>query len=148
MATYESLGEQLERLLPKSLDDVLRANRDKMRLAFATHEEIQELADEVSSTGVRHAIKDWQFIVMHLTDKDPTFKSVRLFGSVTATNEAWSTSHVVAIDMKNGLVKTSNSTYRLDGPQAAESELDLLHVCASLHYWNLGAMFDVPYIFY
>lgn len=144
----ESIEEQLKKLVPKSLDDVVRKNRDQLRLAFATQEELEALAADIPATNIRHTITRWQFIVMHLaTSRGPAI-SVRLFGWAEEVRESWSTSHVTGVDLANGLVRTPNSVYRISGPRAMDDELNLLHVCASLHFWGLGEYFGVPHIFY
>lgn len=146
--SHEPFEESLNQLVPKHLDDVLRKNRDQMRLAFATPEEIQELSADVYETSVRHTLTRWQFVVMHVTHGGSPLKSVRLFGWADDIRESWSTSNVTEIDLSHGLVRTANSTYALAGPRATEEQLDLLHVCASLHQWRLGEHFGVPHIFY
>ncbi len=144
----EPFEESLNKLVPKHLDEVLRKNRDQMRLAFATPEEIQELSADVSGTSVRHTLTRWQFVVMHVTQGGSPLRSVRLFGWADDIGESWSTSNVTGIDMSTGLVRTANSTYAIAGPRAPEAELDLLHVCASLHQWRLGEYFGVFHVFY
>lgn len=145
---HEPFDKSLNKLIPKRLDEVLRKNREQMRLALATAEEIQELSAEVSETYVRHTLSRWQFVVMHVTNGASPAKSVRLFGWADDIGESWSTSNVTGIDLSHGLVRTANSTYAIAGPRATEAQLDLLHVCASLHQWRLGEYFGVPHIFY
>lgn len=146
--SHKHFEESLNQLIPKHLDDVLRKNRNQMRLALATSEEIQELAADVPETHIRHSLSRWQFVVMHVTNGASPAKSVRLFGWADDIGESWSTSNVTGIDLSRGLVRTANSTYALAGPRATEEQLDLLHVCASLHQWRLGEHFGVPHIFY
>ncbi len=144
----ESIEEQLKKLVPKSLDDVVRKNQDQLRLALATQEELETLAADISATNVRHIITCWQFVAMHATTNRGPVMSVRLFGWAEEVRESWSTSDVTGVDLTNGLVRTANSIYRISGPRAMVDELDLLHVCASLHSWGLGEHFGVPHIFY
>lgn len=144
----ESIEEQLEKLVPKSLDDVVRKNRDQLRLAIASQDELGALAADISATNGRHTIIRWQFVVMHVTTNRGPATSLRLFGWAEEVRESWSTSNVTGIDLTNGLVRTANSVYRISGPRAMDDELDLLHVCASLHSWGLGEYFGVPHIFY
>lgn len=62
---------QIENQSPCSLDDVIRANRDKCRLAFATDDELQKLNGGVfSDTPSRPDVTDWQIIVMHIRQDD------------------------------------------------------------------------------
>lgn len=61
------------------------------------------------------------------------------------------TSTLTGVDLNAGSVTTkSGSVYRLFGP-AGEGEpgmLHLMHVCAVLHKWGIGAGFGVPAFYY
>lgn len=149
--TKESVTQQLEKLIPQSLDDVIRANRDKCRLALATDDEMTTLETGCSGSAmgsVRHTLTHWQVVMIHVSLGDGTrSSSPRLAGRVQETGQSWITSHVIGIDSDRGFVQTTNSTYRVIGSRVAEKELDLLHICASLNYWGLGAYLGVPEFF-
>ena len=144
----DTVEEQLKRLLPKSLDDIVRENRDKLRLALATEEELKNLQAILTETSFRYSLTRWNIVMLHLADGNRTVSSPRLVGQVSETGESWITSHVVSIDTAHGLVQTRNSVYRIIGPRAEEKDLDLLRICGSLHEWGLGQLFGVPPIFY
>lgn len=144
----DTLENKLRELLPKSLDDVIRENREQLRLALATAEEMKGLETRIAEGPVYHALKRWNIVMLHVTDGGKKVSSPRLVGTVHESQQSWITSHVEAIDTEHGLVQTRNSLYRILGPRADEDALDLLRICASLHEWGLGARFGVPHIFY
>lgn len=140
--------EQLRKLLPKSIDDIVREHRDEFRLALATEAELQALGTTLVEGCVTHQLTGWNILMMHVLLKHPPVSSPRLVGTVVDTRESWITSHVLGIDFERGLVQTKNSLYRITGPRAAEEDTDLLRICAALHEWRLGARYGVPHIFY
>lgn len=146
--TAESLNEQINKLMPQNLDDIVRINRDKLRLALATDEERKSLESVISETPVRHTLTHWQILMLHATDNGLQKTSPRLIGRLQESGEPWITSNVTGIDVSKGLVQTANSTYQIDGTPANEEDIDLMHICASLHLWGLGQFFGVPHIFY
>lgn len=146
----DSLTTTLQELIPKSLDDIIRANRDQCRLALATDTELAELAElatEIPEGPVRHTLTAWQIIVVHLGGEQATNVAL-LIGTVTGSGESWLTSRVLGVDLDRGLVRTANSLYRVQGSRGTEADLDLIHVCATLNIWGLGPYFAVPEFFY
>ena len=147
--TQDSIEQALEKLIPKSLDDVIRKNREKFRLALATEDELAKLESNVPDASVRYTLTDWQVIMLHATLEDGAkIASPRLVGSVVETGESWITSHVISIDTDKSLLKTRNSFYRVVGPRVGEEKLDLLNICIALHQWGLGTYLGVPEFFY
>jgi hypothetical protein len=147
--TEDSIEQAVEKLIPKSLDDVIRQNRDKFRLALATEDELAKLESNVPDSTVRYTLTDWQVVMLHATLEDGAkIASPRLVGSVVETGESWITSHVISIDARKSLVKTRNSFYRVVGPRVGEEKLDLLNICIALHQWGLGTYLGVPEFFY
>lgn len=146
--TDETIEQQLKRLLPSGLDDIIREHRDELRLALATEAELKALETTIADAPVRHRLVKWNVLVLHATAANGQASSPRLVGRVADTGESWITSHVVGIDFEQGLVQTKRSLYRIGGPRAEEDDIDLLHICASLHDWGLGARFGVPNFVY
>ena len=147
--TQDSIEQALEKLIPKSLDDVIRKNREKFRLALATEDELAKLESNVPDSPIRYILTDWQVVMLHATLEDGAkIASPRLVGSVVETGESWITSHVISIDTGKSLVKTRNSFYRVVGPRVGEEKLDLLNICIALHQWGLGTYLGVPDFFY
>jgi hypothetical protein len=147
--TTEPIEQALKKLIPKNLDDIIRKNREKFRLALATEDELVNLEANVPDSPVRHTLTNWQVIMLHATLEDGAkIASPRLVGSVAGTGESWFTSHVGGIDRGKGLVQTANSVYRVIGPRVEEEKIDLLNICVALHQWGLGSSFGVPEFFY
>lgn len=144
----ETTEEQLRKLFPKSIDDIVREHRDELRLALATDAELNGLDTTLADAPVIHRITGWNVLMLHMTSERGQVSSPRLIGTLADTGESWITSHVFGIDFRKGLVQTRNSFYQITGPRAAEVDTDLLRVCAALHEWHLGARYGVPHIFY
>lgn len=148
MAT-DSSNDYLKNLVPKSLDDIFRKNRDKGRLALATNEELDKLESKIAYMPIRHKITHWQIFMIHITEESGVqISSPRLIGKVEETGQSWITSHVTKIDTSNGLIETTNSCYQVIGSRVDEADLDLLHICVTLNQWGIGSSFGVPEFFY
>ena len=140
----------LQDLVPKSLDDIVRANRDKLRLAFATEEEMKLLERDIPSGGpVRHTLEGWNVLMMHATAGGKVQSVPKLLGSVEGTGQCWITSTIKGIDLDTGLVQTENSRYRVVGPRLFEPSMHLLiHVCVFLNQRGVGSFLGIPAFFY
>lgn len=136
----------LQDLLPQSLDEIVRTNRDKFRLSFATAEEIKSLERFVPAGGlVRNTLEGWNILMMHATTGGKTQSVPKLLGSVQGTGQCWITSTVTAIDSDTGLVQTENSLYRIVGPRSFEPSVHLLlHVCVFLNQRGVGHYLGIP----
>ncbi len=143
-----SIEEQLQKLLPESVDDIIRKNRDELRLTLATEDELKALGEALADGPVTHRLTGWNILMMHVSSERGHASSPRLIGNVVGTGEPWITSHVLGVDFPKGLVKTKNSFYQVTGPRATEEDTNLLHICAVLHEWGFGARYGVPHIFY
>ena len=146
--TEESIKTQLKIVLPQSLDDIIRENRDELRLALATDDELKALDTTIDDSPVRHQLIKWNVLMLHAVTARGQVSSPRLVGRLVDSGESWMTSHVVGIDTSQGLVQTTRSLYRISGPRAGEKDLDLLHICATFHSWGIGVHYGVPHIFY
>lgn len=144
----ETIEEQLQKLLPKSIDDIVRENRDKLQLALATEDELKALETSISDAPVKHQLVGWNVLMLRATAASGQVSSPRLIGRVVDSGDSWITSHVVGIDCEQGLVQTKSSLYRIIGPRADEKDTDLLRICAAMHEWRLGNHYGVPLIFY
>lgn len=144
----KTVEEQLRALLPKSIDDIVRANRDQLRLALATKDELKALETTIADAPVRHRVARWNVLMLHATTAGGLVSSPRLIGRLVDSGESWVTSHVVGINLEHGLVQTKRSLYRVIGPRADEQDTDLLRICAAMHEWRLGPRYGVPHIFY
>lgn len=140
----------LQDLVPKSLDEIVRANRDKFRLAFSTEEEMKSLERDIPPGGpVRHTLEGWNVLMMHATAGGKVQSVPKLLGSVEGTGECWITSTIKGIDLNTGVVHTENSIYRVAGPRSFEPSMHLLiHVCVFLNQRGVGPFLGIPAFFY
>lgn len=139
----DTVKEQLEQLMPKSLDDVIRTHRDRMKAYLSTDAEIAALKGPVPIQYVKGEISDWAFITFFLVQNG--LPMVYLTGSNLAERSSWMTSLVVAID-GDAVATKSGSLYKLKGDKS--ELLDLPYICATLNGWGIGRLFGVPAFFF
>jgi hypothetical protein len=139
----EAIAQQLEKITPTSLDDVIRTNKDRARLYLSTEAELAALQGTISNGTVTGEIADWCFITFALSESQ--WSGVSLIGFNEAEHSSWMTSMVIAINDSTVLTK-SGSTYTLVGESSTEP--DLFHICATLNHWGLGQRLGVPPIFF
>lgn len=65
----DSLVQTLEQLVPQSLDDIIRLNRDKAQLYLSTNDELDVLRGPVVLEMPKARISHWAFITMHLLEE-------------------------------------------------------------------------------
>ena len=146
----EGLKQALEKAIPFSLDDIIRARRDEMALRMSTAEELAELPSMVSmfdnQKQVKATINEWRIVCL---DRNVDGKNYMLTGIDARTGNVWATSIIKSVDIESHFVLTRNSLYRLGTMGEGEPTFHtILHLCHILHKWGLGARFGVPYIFY
>ncbi|HEY8096547.1 MAG TPA: hypothetical protein VIE65_10720, partial [Methylobacter sp.] len=147
----DSLKTALVAIIPKSLDDVIRANRDRAKLRLTTDEEVMALHQEVSSGRVKAKIEEWRFITLHALpyQDEPESIQVMLLGEVERTGHTRITSVVRKIDLDRQFVFTnSGSLYQLG--KRGEGEPPFHHltmVCSAFHDWGFGRALGVPEFF-
>ena len=135
--------KQLEAVMPKSLDDIIRTNRDKLRAYVSADSELDVLRKPIAVHPVKAEISGWAFVTLFAVETG--LPLIYLTGYNDTAQCSWMTSCVTAID--GCLVETKNgSLYRLVGH--ATEALDLLHICATLNSWGVGQMFGIPNIHY
>lgn len=150
--TETSGTQNLLDLIPKNIDDIIRVNRDRLRLAFATEVELDGLEQPLpgpSPGAVRHRLQDWNILVIHQTIGESRKSLPVLLGHVVETGECWVTSAVTAIDSHTGLVRTANSLYGIVGHRNPTPDSHLLmHICVWLNQRGIGPYYGVPGFFY
>lgn len=134
-----TLAQQLERIIPKSLDDIIRTNRDKARLYLSTEVELAALRGPIPIWPVKGRISHWCFISFFLTEEH--WACVNLTGFNEDEQSSWMTSQVMAIS-GSAVLTRSGSIYTLAGESSTEP--DLQHICATLNLWGVGQHSDVP----
>ena len=139
----DAITETLIDIHPKTLDDIVRKNRDKLRIYASTEEELGALHAPVPIQAVTGVISHWSFLTLFFVElKQP---AIHLHGYNAEERSSWMTSAVVGIH-GNAVATRSGSLYMLDGEQSDEEDLE--YICATLHSWGLGPKFDVPPFFF
>jgi hypothetical protein len=138
-----TIENALEHLLPGTLDEVIRADRDKAQLYFSTDSELAALCSHVPLGPATGQISNWAFITFHVAVTQESF--VYLVGFNKAENSSWMTSFVTGIDDRKVTTK-SGSLYELVGYSTID--VDLEYICATLNLWGLGPRLGVPPIYF
>lgn len=138
-----TLAEELAQLLPESLDDIIRANRDKAQLYFSTDEELAPYRGPVGFGDTKGQVSDWAFISLYLVESRASF--IYLVGFNETTQRTLMTSFITGIEDRKVTTK-SGSYYELIGDRTLD--VDLVHICATLHLWGIGPGLGVPHFFF
>ncbi len=137
----ETLERYLDRLLPKSLDDVFRANREKGQIYASTPQELNARAGPVPIAACKARISRWYFISIRIGDQTRVF----LCGNNERAHSSWITTTIMSID-RDAVLTRSGSVYRLVGEPS--DQYDLPFLCAALNAWGVGQLFGVPDLFF
>lgn len=143
------LIQAITNIIPQSLDDIIRENREHVELLLSTEEEISTLVRPIANPpSLKDTIDDWRMI--SLVDKGQARTSVLLLGNSQKNHSAWITSPVLEVDFDQMVVLTrSGSLYQLGSRGNGQPTRDqLIHVCATLHTWGLGEFLGAPHFFY
>lgn len=139
----EDIAQQLEKMIPKSLGDIICTNRDRVKAYLSADAEIEALKGGVPIQAVKGELSNWAFITIFLTKQG--LPMIYLTGFNGAENSSWMTSLVVAID-GNFVATKSGSLYKLKGDKS--EILDLPYICATLNGWGVGRLLGVPPFFF
>jgi len=145
----DSLQKAINDLVPKSLDDIIRANRDQCSLSLFTDVGMATFVPMVVSIQeqkpVRGIVDEWRIICLQVLDKKLFF----LTGILRERRTCYMTSDILSVDLENNLVLTKNSLYAIGSKGEGEPDFHgLLHICAVLHAWGMGPSLGAPHIFY
>ena len=144
-----TVEEQLQALIPKNLDDIIRLHRDRASLCISTQEDLQPLASNIPLSPTAVPISRWHFITLDADTVPARTRVVFLVGWNDHENRTWNTSPVKRYDAAAGLLVTrSGNTYSTAGPQGTEKDLDLRHICIFLRKTGVGDHFGIPAFFY
>jgi hypothetical protein len=138
----------LSGMIPKSLDDVIRINRDIYVLRLADEQQLSAIAGEIWTDSIKDEISNYRLV--SLITKNPEAVSVHLLGTCSA-GHSWITSRVIVLDLERGYAATrSGSIYKLLGPLARDDpdRCELICLCAALNAWGIGQRMGVPEFFY
>lgn len=137
-------------LIPKSLDDVIRRNRDQLKLERVSLNDLVHLNSNLKFTCINGVIQD-AFFYKRVISAHP-IEHVFLVGFIQNDEgkNAYHTSPIKYFDKQNNAVLTaSGSYYLIESYLIGEPKLDfLLHICSVAHRDNWGAFFGVLEVFY
>ena len=141
--------QSFDQIMPKSLDDIIRKQRDTHSLRLSTAEDFVDLPPIVAMMNnpkqVRTTINEWRIVCL----VKPSGKMHFLTGINEARGTYWMTSTLKSVDFVNNLVLTENSIYRLGSKGEGAPNLHiLLHLCSCFHSWGFGDFLGAPHIFY
>ena len=140
------LADAIEAIKQKSLDDIIRKNRDRLQLRLANEPEIQNLHSDIDVSISKHIFDDWSLIAF--VTKEKTY--LRLIGKARSCKTTKFTSIILKTDMRQNLVNTfSGNNYQLGTPNVGEPDINQrIFICTYLHDIWLGPTFGVPAFFY
>lgn len=136
----------LDAMIPKSMDDIIRKNREVVQLRLANEEDISKLQAEIDEVNPVFILDNWSLIAF---DRHGA-TTVHLIGDVRGESNPRITSLVRAIDMKRYVLTTnSGNLYQMGSRKDGEPNTEKLYlICAYIHQWGIGQMLDVPQFFY
>jgi hypothetical protein len=143
----------LDEMIPKSLDDIIKINRDICVLRLADEQQLSAIAGEIWTDRIKDEISNYRLVSLILKDPeaiDPETVSVHLLGMCSA-GHSWITSRVIVLDLERGYAATrSGSIYKLVGPLAHDEpdRCELIFLCAALNTWGIGERMGVPGFYY
>jgi hypothetical protein len=140
---FDRLDSSIKALIPSSLDDVIRRQRQHFQLRITTEEEIFDLYKTIWPVEPKDGIDNWNLISLH----HPVGHKVFLLGVVRSKGCPRITSEVTGIDLHKGFLTThSGSLYQLGSKKNGPPTLvELLLVCSTFHKWGFGAELGVPH---
>lgn len=131
--------------LPRTLDEIVRKNRDAVEIRLATVAEIVSLAGQVSAAEIKDAIDKWYPIAITMKGQ----RWIRVLGHFEGRGETTLSSALVAFDQEVGLAQTLNSVYRLGNRGQGEPDrASLMQLCAILNQMGVGPELGVPEVFF
>lgn len=144
--------QNIEDVIPKSLDDIIRKRRETYRLKMASEAELVALPLMVDAIGDRQMrvkegeISEWRIIKLASAKNDGV-----MFAIGFRRGKVCMTSPVRSMDVVRGkgMILTNNSLYKLGHKGEGEPDFHLLmHICAVFWAWGIGDQFGVPHVFY
>lgn len=144
-----AVARVLEEMMPRNLDDIIRANRNLAKLRLTSAEEVMALHAQIQPGPAKGRMENWRFITLSVP-MGPEPVQVMLLGDQHTGHGPRISSLVRQIDLDRQLVVTnSGSLYELGQPGEGEPpELHLLTICSAFHGWGMGRALGVPPFFF
>lgn len=139
----DGLKEKIEALIPKSLDDIIRQNREHCQVRHATEADLAPLLGTVPEAYPRLVITRWHLVTIAIKDE---YKVVLLGDICDGTGNTWVTSKVVKLDLDSGYLRTaSGSLYLMAKKGEGEPSFkQLALLCSYFNRGGYGSFFGVP----
>lgn len=143
--------KSLMSLVPTSLDEIIRKDREVVKLRIATPDELKSLQIPqkdfdfaIGSGPPKLKLYDWYPITFEV-NKIPL---IFIFSKIKGGNGIWNTSKIVyANEDWSGVYTQSGSYYALSNKKDGEPPNDMLLVlCSVLWQWGLGKHLGVPFV--
>ncbi|OQW68724.1 MAG: hypothetical protein BVN34_08610 [Proteobacteria bacterium ST_bin12] len=142
----DKLAAVIEAMIPKSMDDIIRKNREVVQLRLANETDISKLQAEIEEDNPVFILDNWNLLAFDRLG----VTTVHLIGDVRGESEPRITSKAIEIDMKRHVLTTiSGNLYRMGSRNDGEPNTEKLYlICAYMHEWGIGQMLGVPHFFY
>ena len=133
---------RMEFYLPRSLDGIVRKNRDLFEIGLATPDEIAEVIGQSDDDKPHRGLIDrWHLVAFR--DRVLRMTSIHVLGNSDETRIRF-TSDVSSIAPDMRRVITRNSTYARGKPAVEEPDLlRLLFVSAMVRQWGINEFYDL-----
>lgn len=147
----EYLIHQAKNLLPRNLDDIVRKNRELLRLEYANSHDIARLNKVIVSKTYKGILID-AFLYKRLTSLSP-LEPICAVGYMLIDSEKipYHTSQLIGMDIDQKIIETtSGSIYKIESfsdTQRTDTNL-LLHICHMSHRDGWGSHFGTAEIYY
>jgi hypothetical protein len=137
---------KLEELIPKSIDEIIRKNRDKLCLELVNRDELTLIHRDLPITNFKGSLSGVCIYRRRILING--LSSIAAVGWVE--NRLRHTSSIVAYDPKTNVILThSGSHYVINDFIEGEPDFSILtFICVMLHHEGVGDYFGVPPFFY
>ena len=137
---------QLEAMLPKSIDDIVRLHREEFCIRIATTDDLAPLlSDSMPIANPQGDIESWSLITLDAILQGQQNNAVFLIGQHTSRRCTWITSRVLKVIECGGVksvLTNSGNLYNMSGTQS--DKIDLTFLCAWLRQNGIGDYFGIP----
>lgn len=147
----EYLIDQAKNLLPRNLGDIVRKNRELLRLEYANSYDIERLNKNIESKTYKGILVD-AFLYKRVTPLTP-LEPICAVGYLLKDSERipYHTSQLKSMDIVQNIIETTSGSFykieSLNDTQRTDTSL-LLHICHVSHRDGWGSHFATAEIYY
>jgi hypothetical protein len=146
-----NITQQAKDLIPKSLDEIVRINRDMLKLEYANSEDLLKLTTRIKTTSFKGTLID-AFLYKRLTNLSEVEPICAVgYLNTDSGKVAFHTSRVVGVDNDQKIIVTASGSHYMISSFADTRQTDstlLLHICHVAHRDGWGTHFGIPEIYY